>query len=112
MGFRMKNYSTCQVFLIIIPLVLVVIFGTQNVASEDDSHEWAVNAIDWKPDGNYALIGGTGGLIAIYNEKSIEVESNIQVEAINQIAWNPKCETAIIAGNGGIYIFKDTLSPF
>ena len=91
-------------------MVIIVFFSTQNVVAEEDPHEWTVSTIDWKPDGSYALIGGTGGLIAIYNEKSIEVESNIQFEAINQIAWDPKGETAIIAGNGGIYLFKDTLS--
>jgi WD40 repeat protein/DNA-binding MarR family transcriptional regulator len=110
MGYGINNSCKGWVFLIVTPLVLIIIFNGQQVASEEAPRDWAVSAIDWNPDGSYALIGGIEGLIARYDGKIIDVESNIQIE-VNQIAWNPDGKMAIIAGNGGIYLFRDGLLP-
>jgi WD40 repeat protein/DNA-binding Lrp family transcriptional regulator len=99
-----------QDILVIISIIFIVFFSTQRAAAEENIHEWTVNTIDWKPDGSYALIGGTGGLIARYDGKSVVLQSNIQVEP-KQIAWNPDGSEALIVGYGGIFLFKDDLSP-
>lgn len=99
-----------HVILIITSIVLAVIFSTHVTASKEDILKWTVNTIDWKPDGSYALIGGTGGLIAKYDGKSVVLHSNIQVEA-KQIVWNPDGSIALIVGYGGIFLYKKDLSP-
>jgi DNA-binding MarR family transcriptional regulator len=66
--------------------------------------------MDWKPDGSYALIGGSGGMIARYDGKSIVHLSDIQIEP-KQIAWNSDGSAALIVGHGGIYLYNDDLSP-
>lgn len=99
-----------RVILIIICVASVVFLSATTTASEQDSPDWTITTIAWKPDGSYALIGGTGGLIATYDGESISLQSNIQIEPM-QIAWNPNGSKAIIVGYGGIYLFKDAPSP-
>jgi len=88
----------------------IILFSALPTASEQNTPDWEVSTIDWKPDGNYALIGGTGGLIARYDGKSIIFQSNIQIEP-KQIAWNPYGGEALIVGYGGVFLFKDAFSP-
>ncbi|MEE9151839.1 MAG: hypothetical protein V3U20_08430, partial [Thermoplasmata archaeon] len=99
-----------QVIFVIISVIFIVFFSTQTTASEENTHDWTVNTIDWKPDGSYALIGGTGGLLARYDGKSVVLLSNIQIEP-KRIAWNPDGSEALIVGYGGIFSFKDAFSP-
>jgi predicted transcriptional regulator len=99
-----------QVIFIIISFIFIMFFSTQTKASEEDIQDWAVNTIDWEPDGNYALIGATGGLMARYDGESVVLLSSIRIEP-KEIAWNPDGTEALIVGYGGIYLFKDALSP-
>jgi WD40 repeat protein/DNA-binding CsgD family transcriptional regulator len=112
LSMSLRIISSCKVraFLIIIPLVLVTFFCTQNVASEEDTYDWAIRAIDWKPDGSYALVGGSGGLIAKYDGNNVDMESNIQIEA-KKIAWNPLGSSALIIGYGGIFTYNEGVTP-
>ncbi len=110
MSLRSDTPYRFQVLLVIISIIFIVFFSTYTTASEEDIQDWAVNTIDWKPDGSYALIGGTGGLTAKYDGESVVLLSNIQIEP-KQIAWNPDGTEALIVGYGGIYLFKDAFSP-
>ncbi len=110
MSSRFNITNSVQVILVIISIASAVFFSTQEAASENNVQEWTVNTIDWKPNCSYALLGGTGGLIARYDGKSVVLQSNIQVET-KQIAWNPDGSEALIVGYGGIVSFKEFLSP-
>lgn len=110
MSSRFNITYRVQIILVIIFIVSVVFFSTQTTASEQGSPDWTVSTIDWKPDGSYALIGGTRGMIARYDGKSVVLQSNVQVEP-KQITWNPDGSAALIVGYGGIYLSKDSISP-
>ena len=99
-----------QFIFVIISIVFIVLFFPQTKASEEDIQDWAVNTIDWEPDGNYALIGATGGLMARYDGESVVLLSSIRIEP-KEIAWNPDGTEALIVGYGGVYSFKDAFSP-
>jgi DNA-binding transcriptional ArsR family regulator len=99
-----------RVILVIFFVASIILFSALPTASEQNTPDWEVSTIDWKPDGSYALIGGTGGLIARYDGKSVVLLSNIQVEP-KQIAWNPDGSEALIVGYGGIFSFKEDPSP-
>ena len=109
---RSRSYITLniQISLVIISVGIVGFLSTPAAASEEDVQKWTVNTMDWKTDGSYALIGGTGGLMARYDGESLELLPSIQIEP-KQIAWNPDGTEALIVGHGGIYSFKDAFSP-
>lgn len=110
MIYKINIIRKIEIFLVIIAIFFVAFLGTRTTASKENIHEWTVNTIDWKPNGNYALIGGSGGMMAKYDGESIVSLSNIQIEP-KQIAWNSDGSAALIVGYGGIYLYEDDLSP-
>jgi WD40 repeat protein/predicted ArsR family transcriptional regulator len=110
MSYRSNISNRIQFIFVIVSIIFIMLSFPQIKASEEDIQDWAVNAINWKPDGSYALIGGTGGLIARYDGESVELLSDIQIEP-KQIAWNPDGSEALIVGYGGVYSFKNAFLP-
>lgn len=105
---KFNSSRSIRIILVFVFIVTSFLSSTQTVFSEDITLGSSVTTIDWKPDGSYGLIGGTGGLIAKYDGKSVLWQSNIQIEP-EHIVWRPDGNAALIVGQGGIFLFNGTV---
>jgi predicted transcriptional regulator len=95
-----------------IALLYIYIFNAYYPIStgEDNEYGLVVKTVDWKPDGNYSLIGYSGGIMAKYDGISLDYFFIDQLY-INQISWNPSGNIALIVGSGGIFKFDEMVLP-
>jgi predicted transcriptional regulator len=83
-------------------LIICLLNGNNPLTTGEESESrWIAKTADWKPDGSYALIGYSGGMIAKYNGNAFEYQFIYELD-INQVSWNPNGTTALIVGSGGI----------
>jgi predicted transcriptional regulator len=93
----------------------MVIFCIVNInipvtSADKTDVNWTAQTIDWKPDGSYALVGYSGGMVAKYMEESFEYEFIDQMDVM-QIAWKPDGSSALVVGYGGILKYNGILNP-
>src|SRR5205807_7629224 len=63
--------------------------------------------VSWKPDGSYALIGGSSALLLKYNGVSVTAISDPYAQTLYAIGWNPTGNYALLVGKGGIMLTYD-----
>lgn len=95
--------------LIIVSLILasIIYIGWFDGENDDDepSGPW-LQAIAWKPGGDYCLIVGEGTPIIKYDGNEMDAIESSPIMKFFDVAWHPSGDFALICGiNGAIYKF-------